>query len=323
MHGKTQAFSLVCEAVAFLILSVDLAIWYRPFPSTILENRALQLIAFSDAGFGSLEKMCSLESGLIIIGVPVSRNGPVECDGHPIWWVGRKLRRIARSSLACEAAALAMVADSVIWYRAVLVELWFGRFDYTPFSCTRQTPLVTPFLPPDPVDSSLKNNLFALTQHTTHASTGRIYHNATFVQLPCFLCSSSPSILVEKLVSDYVQFTSTTNEDCQVFILLLTDCSNAYQACQQMQYRCECRMTKIHLSFLRDLMNILNLSYVTGSYNIADTGTKLKNNAALFYRLSLSNRFTIAFLSRREYKRLHSSSADKPLGSLFISARNP
>ena len=77
-------------------------------------------------------KMCSLESGFLLIGLPLARNGPIECAGHIIWWVGRNLRRAARSSLACEAASLAMVTDSAIWYRAVLMEFWLVIFDYAP-----------------------------------------------------------------------------------------------------------------------------------------------------------------------------------------------
>ena len=129
---KSASFLTYGRQLHTLICTKDLTLWYRPFQESILTSRPLQIIAFSDAGFVPLGKMCSLESGLLLIGLPLARNGPIECAGHVIWWVGGNLRRVARSPLACESASLVTVADSAVWYRAVLMEFWFGVFDYAP-----------------------------------------------------------------------------------------------------------------------------------------------------------------------------------------------
>lgn len=70
-------------------------------------------------------KMSPLESGVILIGLPLDMNGPIDCAGHAIWWVGREIIRISRPPLACEADSLSMVSDSSIWRRSVLMEFWF------------------------------------------------------------------------------------------------------------------------------------------------------------------------------------------------------
>ena len=77
-------------------------------------------------------------------------------------------------------------------------------------------------------------------------------------------------------------------------------------------------MAKIHLSFPRDLMGVLDLPYVAAGYNIADTGAKLKTNVHLFYELDRFNRFAIAFLSRREFNAIRSSPIASSAPSTFF-----
>ena len=100
-------------------------------------------------------------------------------------------------------------------------------------------------------------------------------------------------------------YTASLGHPSKAHVLLLTDCSNAYQARRQIQFKGDCRMTKIHLSFLRDLVGLINLPYATSGFNISDTGTKLPSNVRLFYKLASDNRSIIAFLSRQEYRDLH------------------
>ena len=78
-------------------------------------------------------------------------------------------------------------------------------------------------------------------------------------------------------------------------------------------------MTKIHLSFLRDLMGVLNLPYVTDGYNMADAGAKAGNNSHLSYELASTNRFAIAFLPRQELQALRSSPVAVATGPYVFS----
>ena len=261
--------------------------------------------------------MCSLESGLILIGLPLSRHGPVECDGHSVWLVGRKIRRLARPSLACEAASLEMVADSAVWYRDLFAALRFGVFDSAPFPSTRQTPRTTPFPPPDSSVPSAKRVFSSWANHSTHPSVGFDHDLPVSIQPSCLLCSSESPMLLDQLVRGYDHFTTGAVDGCRIYIPRLTDWSNAYQARQQLQFKGEWRMAKIHLSFLRDLAGALNLSYVTDGFNIPDACTKLAHNSALLYRLASARRLAIALLSRQVFGCLQSFSDARRVGSYF------
>ena len=50
--------------------------------------RQPRLIGFPDAWIGPLGRMGSLESGIIFLGIPIGRNGPITRQGHAIWRVG-------------------------------------------------------------------------------------------------------------------------------------------------------------------------------------------------------------------------------------------
>ena len=62
---KLNLFLAYARQINTLIMSADFALWFHPFPAQILSAHPLQIIALPDAGFGSLGKMSSLESGLI------------------------------------------------------------------------------------------------------------------------------------------------------------------------------------------------------------------------------------------------------------------
>ena len=80
----------MASAMYKIVQTKEPALWNHPFPSPSSLTNYLQLIAFSDAGFSPLEKHCSVEAGIIIIGKSYARNGPVSaipifCGG----WVGK------------------------------------------------------------------------------------------------------------------------------------------------------------------------------------------------------------------------------------------
>ena len=86
----------------------------------------------------------SAESYFIAFGAPKARDGIIKIAAHPIARQSRKIKRVARSSLAAEAVALATSIDFVYWVRAVYVELLWGGFDYQQFNALRPTPFVIP-----------------------------------------------------------------------------------------------------------------------------------------------------------------------------------
>ena len=62
-------------------------LWYLPFCSKtnvheMVHSGKLTIFAFSDAGFATLRNSCSVQSCIIILGVPIQRDGLLKCRGH-------------------------------------------------------------------------------------------------------------------------------------------------------------------------------------------------------------------------------------------------
>ena len=232
-----------------------------------------------------------MEAGFIVLGRALARDGPVLCFVHALWRLGRKMRRVARPSAGCESAALAMVADAIIWYEAIIHEWWFGGFNYSPFLSGKSASLTTPFERP-----SLDSGRPVPNQPQQVQSE---YFNVS-----CGICNSAGILSIDSTVWDYRSIFYTSVSSREVHALLLTDCINAYQAAQNYSFRMDCKMAKMHLSFIRELLPFFNLSFFNAGFNIADVGTKQRGNLTICYQLLGSNRLAISFASRKEYRTL-------------------
>ena len=71
-----------------------------------------------------------------------------------------------------------------------------------------------------------------------------------------------------------------------------------------MSIRCSEKTTKVQLCFLRDMQQLVTISFASGSFNIADVGTKERCNIELFKKLAKTGEFEIAFLSRVECREM-------------------
>ena len=169
-------FLKICASAYDILMKHDVTVWYHPFPvSDVLP----QLITFSDAGYNTLPGCSSVESFMIVRGVPVDRDGAVRCKTHPISRSTRKMRRVARSSLAAEAAASSSAIDYSYWMRAVIHEVTFGGCGYRRFNHSRITPLRSPFSTPR--DSEECERVHLISSRATSkigSSDGRIFISA-------------------------------------------------------------------------------------------------------------------------------------------------
>ena len=86
--GKLVLFPQSANQLYDLIMNNPLTIWYHQFPVKLKTSRKPQRVGFPDAWFGSLDRMSSLESGIVFLGIPISRIGPIACKGHAFWRVG-------------------------------------------------------------------------------------------------------------------------------------------------------------------------------------------------------------------------------------------
>ena len=82
---------------------------------------------------------------MVCYGVPIERGGVIKLQAHAVAWQARKIKRVARSSLAAEAVALSTAIDFAYWLRAVYIEILFGVFDYVKFNNLRPPPMAIPF----------------------------------------------------------------------------------------------------------------------------------------------------------------------------------
>ena len=156
---KLGEFLSTASALYLVIVSKDLAIWYHPFTDSSFDSHVgLQLIGSPDAGYAAIGKQCAMEDGIIVLVRAPVRDGPVLRFAHALWWLGRKMRRVARSSAGCESEALEMAADTIIWYRKITHEWRFGEFNYSPFPSDQSASLTAPFERPslDSVSTTLQ-----------------------------------------------------------------------------------------------------------------------------------------------------------------------
>ena len=103
---------------------------------------------------------------------------------------------------------------------------------------------------------------------------------------------------MEKIFIDSLESTVAQS----VHVILLTDCSNAHSAVHTVQPRSTDKSTRILLSYIRDYLAFLTLTFIDAGFNVADLGTKINPNIGPWNRLVKENRFTIGFLGRIKYK---------------------
>ena len=168
-------FLKLCSLAVKTMNSKSSITWYRPFASnpSLLKARP-QIIAFSDAGFPNLPGSGSTESFFLSYGRPLSRDGVITCEIHPMLWSTRKIRRVARSSLTAEVAAICTAIDACYWFQAILHETLYGVFFVESFGVHHPSPLFAPF-PAGHSDKSPKETILYRQTWESHCAE-RQYH---------------------------------------------------------------------------------------------------------------------------------------------------
>ena len=67
---------------------------YYPLSQERSNGYPAQLIGFADDSFASAEDPSSIESGILTLGRPIYRNGPIACMGRIIHFYSREIQRI-------------------------------------------------------------------------------------------------------------------------------------------------------------------------------------------------------------------------------------
>ena len=117
---------------------------------------------------------------------------------------------------------------------------------------------------------------------------------------------SSSVLRFDFLRSQFQVFASSSldSESQKIYCFLVTDSANAFAASREFNARALEKTTRLGMAYLRDVLHLLCLSYISAPFNIADLGTKLKSSLVLFGKIISGNRFVLGFISRKELKSL-------------------
>ena len=88
-----------------------------------------QLFSFSDASFGTLREHGSIESNIVLVGVPISRDGIIECAGSIISWHCRRIGMVCRSTTQAEGIALSNSEEIAFFFHILANELLTGDYE--------------------------------------------------------------------------------------------------------------------------------------------------------------------------------------------------
>ena len=291
-----------------VIDSAGLIICYRPFPLVAdRDGHRGQIICYSDAGYGTLYGSASIESFVLGWGHPIKRDGIIECAFHPLAWNARKIRRICRSSTIAEILALCSAADICIWYKSALHELYYGEFLYEPIGKCSDAQLISPFsIALSSIESNQPSSIYLgnRKQHQVHVhpADGRTFY--------LFPYSAGESGIGLPLADLKERFNTVFHADHKsiakkvIHCLLLTDSANAFSSAHEYNSRATERTARLGLAYLRDILHLLCVSYLSAPFNISDIGTKYPHDRDILDKMNSANRVIIGFLSRKDLKSL-------------------
>ena len=153
------------------IVDAHVPVTFVPLFSNIPPHRFAQLFSFSDASFGTLRASGSVESNIILLGVPIRRDGVVDCRGHLISWHCRRLNRVCRSTAQAEGLSLSNAGELTLYTQILLTELLCGEYQIDFLRQSSPLPLMAPFK----VSPSPGNILAELKAQDSHESPSTLH----------------------------------------------------------------------------------------------------------------------------------------------------
>ena len=107
----------------------------------------------------------------------------------------------------------------------------------------------------------------------------------------------------KSIFSEHDRIFRTNSDGSEFFrIIALTDCANAYSSVLSIQPKSFCRLSKINLCYIRDIISNGILSFIDAPANLSDVLTKLHGNVKIFNSFCTHNIFRISFLGRAGLK---------------------
>ena len=250
-------------------------LWARNVQNSMELASSLFLFAFSDASHGSLVNHGSMESNMLILGIPKTRDGTILCKGNFIESSSRKIIRTCRSSLSAETVSLYNTCDLALWLRVLIIEILLGKVYREIVDGSESYKLITPF-GRAPLASQIIDEL-DLPRPLKPAEVKEMTNEALFHKNHALLA-------LENLVKT----------------LLLTDSANAYSSVLSGNPSCAEKQTRIGLGCVRDRSDVITLSFIDKDFNLADATTKERSNFKILHLFFEEGYFRIGFLGREE-----------------------
>ena len=320
MCNLASYISVACESIgelkAFLkddksdhgkILDHHAPLRYHALPRAG-ENRRPQLIAFCDDGYASLRASCSVESCLILYGVPIRRNGPIERMGNVVTFYTREISRVCRSSARGEGISLANAADLTLYTQCVMSAILFRQHDFAFLQQSEEFPLIYPFKPPPeagdikPEMSSLDNRCRSAGNNSSVLYLGSAM-SVSHVQSRCLKCRivrcAPMNYCVYFNLSTDVIANDASALGPELRALILSDCSNTVSAAHQGNPGTDEKCYRIICCYLEGFLRFLSFDYCNAAFNLSDTGTKRLSTVQLWRNFVRTGCFKIGFSVER------------------------
>ena len=277
-------------------------------------GRRPQLITFCDAGYASLRESSSVESCVILYGVPYKRNGPIEWSGNAVTFYTRKISRVCRSSAHAEGVALANAADLTLYTQCVMSEIPYRQHDFSFLHQSHDFSLMTPFKrPPSASDIRTELRSFKSVCESPNARSSILFmqngHDLFYAEATCSKCSHAQCVPIT--CCNYFTTLTEVGEDGKTnelgpipHALILSDCSDTVSAVHQGNPRTDEKCYRIICCYLKDFLRFLSVNYCNAAFNMSDTGAKRSSTIQIWRQFLQFGTFKIGFLSRKECKNL-------------------
>ena len=249
----------------------------------------LQIFLFVDAGYASLPGQCSIEAMVMVVGKINSRNGDMLACGSVLDFMAKKIYRVCKSSLAAECIGISNGADIGLRTRVLGVEILTGVFLREVVDSKNSYSVTSPF-GFAPGLSDVKTEVQSLLR------TGED-NPVCPVSAPPLECSAE-EILQEKTIRDKL-FAFDKEQLGVLKLLMLTDSANAYSSLVSGFPHTVEKSMRVILSYTRNLLTVMCISFIDKDYNLADCGTKSPSVIqGLLTQVLQRNIFKLGFMGR-------------------------
>ena len=246
-----------------------------------------RVVSFTDAGYSSLAGNHSIEGSITVLGKVIKRDGIAHCHGYLLDHRCAKIQRVCKSSLAAEAQAAVTAADQALWIQTYLTEIVTGTYSMEKLAPPSEYPLPDPF-GQSPTDQEVDE----LVRQDVGTANYRQYH--------CHHCQVGVDATALIYAAKQERERRTLEPTTSLFKpLLLTDCCSLFSAILRIQPRSLDKCAKITMNQLRDMQEMLDISFVDATCNLGDIETKHAGSLSLLSRFFGAGRFVISFLGRK------------------------